>query len=106
MSTATVVHVLTPRQRCDLELLLNGAFAPLEGFMDEATWDAVLTRMRLPDGRLWPIPITLELGQAVPVGSELRLDREDGTPLARMQVTACYRPDRRREALLVYGSDD
>ncbi|MEL5848912.1 MAG: adenylyl-sulfate kinase [Candidatus Igneacidithiobacillus chanchocoensis] len=106
MSTATVVHVLTPRQRCDLELLLNGAFAPLDGFMDEVTWDTVLTGMRLPDGRLWPIPITLELGQAVPVGSELRLNREDGTPLARMQVTACYRPDRRREALLVYGSED
>ncbi|MEY2341199.1 adenylyl-sulfate kinase [Acidithiobacillus sp. IBUN Pt1247-S3] len=110
MNDMTAVHVLTARQRCDLELLLTGAFAPLTGFMDQATWESVSTQMRLPDGSLWPLPITLEvadrLAEELRSGSALRLDREDGTPLARLRVTECYRPDRRREALLVYGSDD
>ena len=110
MSTAAVVHLMSARQRCDLELLLSGAFAPLTGFMDQATWQSVLSQMRLPNGTLWPMPITLEVGedlaQRLQVGDELRLDREDGTPLARLCVAECYRPDRRQEALLVYGSDD
>ncbi|MDD3759686.1 MAG: adenylyl-sulfate kinase [Acidithiobacillus sp.] len=110
MSSDVAVQVLSARQRCDLELLLNGAFAPLRGFIDQASWESVLTQMRLPDGSLWPIPITLELSdhlaQSLEAGATLRLDREDGTPLARLRVSECYRPDRRREALLVYGSDD
>src|SRR5262249_26032900 len=48
---------LTPRQFCDLELLLNGAFSPLTGFMGRADHDAVAKTMRLADGTLWPIPI-------------------------------------------------
>ena len=53
---------LSKRQMCDLELLLNGGFAPLDRFMDQATYDAVVERMELPDGTLWPMPI--EIGRA------------------------------------------
>src|SRR5437870_1966724 len=49
---------LTPRQLCDLELLLNGGFSPLHGFMGRIDYDAVCASMRLADGSLWPIPIT------------------------------------------------
>src|SRR5262245_36442354 len=52
---------LTPRQLCDLELLLNGGFSPLCGFMDQATYEAVRDHARLPSGELWPIPITLDV---------------------------------------------
>ena len=52
---------LTERQICDLELLLNGAFSPLVGFMNRESYDEVLERMCLVDGTLWPIPITLDL---------------------------------------------
>lgn len=42
-------HVLSERQLCDVELLVNGAFSPLEGFMNKEVYDSVLDRMRLPE---------------------------------------------------------
>ena len=55
---------LTARQLCDLELVLNGAFAPLAGFMCAAEYEGVLRAMRLPSGALWPIPVTLDVSEA------------------------------------------
>ncbi len=52
---------LTERQICDLELLLNGGFAPLKGFMGKKDYDSVLADMRLEDGTLWPMPIALDV---------------------------------------------
>lgn len=104
------VHVLTQRQRCDLELLLTGAFAPLTGFLTQADWESVLQSMRLTDGTLWPIPIVLDvsdaLGKSLHPGDCLRLERSDGTPLAALTVTDLYQPDKMQEAVAVYGSTD
>jgi sulfate adenylyltransferase len=52
---------LTGRQICDLELILNGGFSPLEGFLNEDDYDAVVKTMRLTSGVLWPMPITLDV---------------------------------------------
>src|SRR5437762_6676060 len=52
---------LTARQLCDLELLLNGGFSPLRGFMTKADYERVCNEMRLTNGILWPIPITLDV---------------------------------------------
>src|SRR5690554_6156439 len=67
---------LSQRQVCDLELLMNGGFAPLRGFMDPAAYDGVVERLRLPDGTLWPIPIVLD----VPARFADKL--QPGTPIA------------------------
>ena len=52
---------LTDRQVCDLELLMNGAFSPLHGFMGRKDYEGVRDDLRLADGTLWPIPITLDV---------------------------------------------
>ena len=52
MSTNTFYKVLKPRQLCDTELLLNGGFAPLQGFLNQADYHSVLNRMRLSTGDL------------------------------------------------------
>src|SRR6266481_1811759 len=52
---------LTPRQLCDLELLLSGGFSPLRGFMTRADYEGVCHNMRLANGTLWPMPITLDV---------------------------------------------
>ena len=55
---------LTQRQVCDLELLMNGGFFPLKGFLSEADTNGVVENMRLTDGSLWPMPINLDVSQA------------------------------------------
>ena len=55
--------VLTERQLCDLELLLNGGFSPLEGFNNEKDYKSIVSNLRLADGSLWAMPITLDVSQ-------------------------------------------
>jgi sulfate adenylyltransferase len=54
---------LTQRQLCDLKLLLSGGFSPLEGFLGQRDHEAVCAGMRLADGTLWPIPVTLDVSR-------------------------------------------
>jgi len=56
---------LTPRQLCDLELLLSGGLSPLDGFLGQADYEAVCGGMRLANGTLWPIPVTLDLPEGL-----------------------------------------
>ncbi|HSK96189.1 MAG TPA: bifunctional sulfate adenylyltransferase/adenylylsulfate kinase [Euzebyales bacterium] len=101
---------LTPRQMCDLELLLDGGFSPLRGFMTEVEHASVCKDMRLPDGTLWPIPITLdvdaETAAALHVGAKLALRDAEGVMLAVLDVEDVYEPDRSAEAAQVFGTSD
>ena len=101
---------LTGRQLCDLELLMNGAFSPLTGFMGRADYERVVREMRLVSGLLWPIPVTLdvseELARSLESGSNLVLRDPEGVPLAVLEVTDLWRPDRGFEARAVYGTED
>jgi sulfate adenylyltransferase len=101
---------LTERQLCDLELLMNGGFSPLEGFMSQADYESVLTDMRLASGVLWPIPITLDVSPAfaekVEIGETIDLRDREGVLNATMTITDRWSPDKRAEAVAVYGADD
>ena len=101
---------LSPRQLNDLELLINGAFSPLEGFLNRADYDSVLERMRLADGTLWPMPITLEVGaelaETLSAGSHVALRDPEGVMLAALEVGDVWLPDRGQEARKVFGTED
>ena len=99
---------LTPRQLCDLELLASGGFSPLTGFMTRTDYDAVCMSMRLANGTVWPIPITLDVPEAfaatlVP-GSPLALRDPEGVMLAVLHVEDIWTPDRDAEAQRVFGT--
>ena len=101
---------LTRRQLCDLELLMNGGFYPLKGFLGRDDYDGVVENMRLADGSLWPMPITLDVSErfaeALEEGKEIALRDQEGVILATMAVTDIWVPDKSREAERVFGADD
>jgi sulfate adenylyltransferase len=103
-------HDLTPRQICDLELLMNGGFNPLKGFMSEADYNGVVENMRLADGALWPMPINLDVSEKfaekIEVGQDIALRDQEGVILATMTVTDKWVPNKKREAEKVFGADD
>jgi sulfate adenylyltransferase len=101
---------LTPRQLCDLELLLNGGFSPLDGFMTPRDYEPVRDAMRLADGTLWPMPITLDvpeaLARSLKPGATLALRDAEGVMLAALHVEDAWQPDRDAEAQAVFGTID
>ena len=105
-----VSHDLTPRQICDLELLMNGGFNPLKGFLGQAEYDSVVENMRLADGSLWPMPITLDVSEdfaaSLEEGQDIALRDQEGVILATMTVTDNWVPNKALEAEKVFGADD
>jgi len=99
---------LTHRQLCDLELVLSGAFSPLKGFLCRSDYESVCHDMRLTNGTVWPIPITLdvphELAEALRSHSSLALKDTKGNILAALKVEDIWQPDLIEEAKLVYGT--
>ena len=101
---------LDPRQLCDLELLANGAFSPLTGFLGRADYESVLSDMRLADGSLWPIPIMLDVpetfAKSIDTGETVGLRDGEGVLLATMKVGEIWRPDLKAEAEQIFGVTD
>jgi sulfate adenylyltransferase len=99
---------LSFRQIWDAELLMNGAFSPLEGYLTRDEYRSVCNDMRLPDGRLWPIPICLdvseEFAETLSTGDRVALRHPEGMVLAVLTVQDQWRPDREAEARAVFGS--
>lgn len=97
---------LTPRQLCDIELLLNGAFSPLEGFMDEETYMSVVENMKLPTNKVWPIPVIFDTDtpELFKKNNEVVLSDEYGKPIAIFKISDIYKPDKNKEAMKVYGT--
>jgi sulfate adenylyltransferase len=103
-------HDLTPRQICDLELLMNGGFNPLKGFLSEDDYNGVVENMRLTSGALWPMPVTLDVtekfAETVEIGQDIALRDQEGVILGTMTVTDKWEPNKSREAEMVFGADD
>ncbi|MEW5986639.1 MAG: sulfate adenylyltransferase [Chloroflexota bacterium] len=100
---------LSPLNLSDLELLASGAFSPLTGFMGQADYERVVGEMRLVNGLVWSIPITLavdnDTAATLALQQEIALC-ENGRPLAVMEVTEKFAFDKQREAEQVYRTTD
>jgi sulfate adenylyltransferase len=98
------------RLLCDLELLLNGAFDPLEGFLIEKDYYSVIENMRLSNGKVWPIPIIFPINedekQKINLNDKILLVDETNLPLARLNVEDIYKPNVEKECKYVLGSND
>jgi sulfate adenylyltransferase len=101
---------LTTRQLCDIELLLNGGFSPLDGFQCEEDYAGVLSGMHLASGVLWPMPITLdvtaEFADGLKEGDTIALRDPEGVLVATMELKSIFRPDKALEARSVFGTTD
>ena len=98
---------LTPRQICDLELLMNGGFNPLKGFLSEADYNSVVDTMRLTTGELWPMPITLDVSEdfakGLELGQDIALRDQEGVILGTLTVTDRWVPNKSHEAEKVFA---
>ncbi|MEL6871135.1 MAG: bifunctional sulfate adenylyltransferase/adenylylsulfate kinase [Pseudomonadota bacterium] len=101
---------LTSRQLCDLDLMMCGAFSPLDGFLTEDDYNRVRDEMRLTSDVLWPMPITLDVTEAfaetIKVGDTVALRDAEGVMLAVIDVSDIWTPDKALEAERVFGSTD
>ncbi len=102
--------VLTPRQLCDIEQLLTGAFSPLNGFMNRADYEGVRDEMRLTSGTLWPMPIVLDMpanvANTLSSHDRVALMHPEGVLTAVLTVGDVWRPDKEDEAEKVFGTSD
>src|SRR5947209_17622721 len=97
---------LTPSQHSDLLCIATGVFSPLTGFVGRDDYESILDRMRLANGIVWSIPVTLavttEIASRVAEGTAVALEDSRGTIIATMEVRERFTYDKRREAASVY----
>ena len=105
----TVTVELDEIASSDLDLIGTGAYSPLDGFLSEEDYNAVVNTMRLSTGEPWTIPITLpttdENAEQISIGSFVKLVR-DNVVYGVLEVTAIFTPDKEKEAQLVYQTTD
>lgn len=93
----------------DLELIANGAYSPLEGFLGKNDYESVVSNMRLQNGVIWSIPITLAVSKktadALTIGERVKLSY-NGTVYGVIDIEEIYEPNKLEEAKLVYGTTD
>jgi sulfate adenylyltransferase len=98
---------LSQRELCDLEMLALGSFSPLDGFMTRDDYRGSVEEMRLTDGDLWPLPITLGAGSTPSAeGKDVALYSEAGRLMGVLQVEDVFTRDMKKEARETYGTDD
>ena len=101
---------LSSRQICDLEMILNGGFKPLEGFLNKEDYESVLKNMRLKNGILWPIPVTLDVtekfAESIKNEEKITLKDKEGFSLAILTIDDIWCPDFKLESISVYGTYD
>jgi len=103
---------LSERQLCDLELILNGGFYPLNSFLNKKDYNSVIDKMRLSNGKLWPIPITLDISEKTIHDNNLKENKDitlrdkEGFIVAILTIEDIWKVDKEKEARAVFGTLD
>lgn len=101
---------MSSRETSDLIMMATGAFSPLDGFMRRNDYLSVVKNMRMTNGTLWPVPITLSVSDTnteIKEGSEVSLvDNESGTLMGSMLIEEKFEYDKKNEAINVFGTED
>lgn len=101
---------LDKRAVSDLIMIAIGGFSPLDGFMEQADYERVVTDMRLMSGIPWSIPITLsvseEVAEPLTIGKDIRLDDPQGNFIGILELSQKYAYDKKKEATNVYLTDE
>uniref|UniRef100_A0A7R9Z839 sulfate adenylyltransferase n=1 Tax=Pseudictyota dubia TaxID=2749911 RepID=A0A7R9Z839_9STRA len=95
---------LTPRQLCDVELIVNGGFSPIDGFMDEETYKNVVEDMSLLDGTIFSIPVIFDTDSEDLQPGMTVLLKDGDRPIATVEFTDKYTPNKPLECLKCYGT--
>src|SRR3989338_3951343 len=99
---------LDERQLCDLELLLNGSFYPLTGYLTQKDYNSVLKEARLANGKVWPMPIILDVSEEIAHSFKsyeaITLCDAEGVPLAVLHIEDRWKPDKIKEAHAIFGT--
>ena len=100
--------ILSNRQLCDIELIIDGSFNPLDSFLNKEDYESVLENMRLSNGDLWPIPVCLDLDKKEidRLEDEVSLTDKEGYIIANMSINDIWEPDKKKEALAIFGTLD
>jgi sulfate adenylyltransferase len=107
-SASLISMVLNNRQLCDIELILNGAFSPLNGFLGKSDYESVLNNIKLSNGEIWPIPIMLDVDEefittnSIDKGTEIALREKEGFLIGILTVSDIWTPDKKIEAEAIY----
>ncbi len=101
---------VSSRVLSDLELIATGALSPLEGFVNRDDYYSILNTMRLTDGTVWTLPITLPVSRKISstlnTGDKIVLKGKDGTPYAVLDLEEKFEYDKEAEALAIYKTSD
>lgn len=106
MSKATVVLQASERQLCDVELIMNGGFSPLTGFMDEPTYLSVVDDMALPDGTIFGLPVVFDTNDETLAPGTTILLKQGDLPIATVELTDKYLPNKVKECKECYGTSE
>ena len=105
LSKVSYEHECSERNACDVELLMIGAFSPLEGFMDEKNYQSVINNHRDSSGLLFGLPIVLDTNNENLKEGETILLTYKKQKLAIIEVNSKWEPDKSAEAKLCYGTN-
>lgn len=104
IAKANVILQATERQLCDVQLIMTGGFSPLTGFMEQAEYESVVETMALTDGTIFGLPVVFDTDDEELQPGNIVLLKQGDLPIATVELTDKYEPNKPLECLKCYGT--